>query len=149
MDSIADLMNIIDQMNNGAFIGTCYLKYKVGLGQTDYSYGFFEHGGGEQLVGYIKNGIITGVITSISTIDSQNQFSIYPNPAKEKINIHLATINSGKIFITDNTGREISEKDFNGNDVELNVSIIPTGLYFLSVQSEKGIFNRKIVISKE
>ncbi len=149
VDSIIDLMNIIDVNNNGAWIGTSFITYKVGLGQTDYSYQFFEHGGEEHLVGYVKNGIPIGVIASVPTIESQNQFSIYPNPAKDKIHIEFANINSGKIFITDNAGRKILKKDFNENVIELNVSTIPTGLYFLSVQNADGVFNRKIIISRE
>ncbi len=148
-DSIANLMNIIDLNNNGAWLRTSELKYKVGLGQTDYSYIFFEHGGEEHLIGYIKNGDTSGVVTTIPVTQSQNQFSFYPNPAIDKINIQLANISSGKIFITDNTGRKILEKNFNDSHVELNVSTIPTGFYFLSVQNGEGMFSRKIIIERE
>lgn len=149
IDSMLDLMNIIDLNNAGAGLRTSQLKYKIGLGQIFYSYTFFEHGGSEELIGYVKNGIPSGVITSIPIKELLNEFSVYPNPAKDKIHIQFATINSGKIFITDNAGRKISEKDFNGKVIEMNVSTIPTGLYFISVQNADGLFNRKIIIARD
>ena len=135
--------------NNGLLLRNSRLKYKMGLGQTDYYYIFFEHFGGEFLIGYIKNGDTSGVVTTIPVTQSQNQFSFYPNPAIDKVNIQLANISSGKIFITDNTGRKILEKNFNDSHVELNVSTIPTGFYFLSVQNGEGMFSRKIIIERE
>ena len=148
IDPVQSILNSID-IGNTAWLGTASLKYKVGLGQTDYSYFSFEHGAEEHLVGYIKNGIPFGIIASVSFIESQNQFSIYPNPAKDKINIQFANINSSKIFITDNAGRKILEKRFNDKEIELNVSTLASGLYFLTVQNKDGVFNRKIIITRE
>ena len=149
VDSTNDLMQIVDLQTNGTGLRTSTLEYKVGLGQTGYSYGFFEHGGGETLIGYIKNGNTTGTILSTANVELLNQFSIYPNPAKEKTNIHLAATSIGKVLITDNSGRKILGKDFNGTQIELDVSSISSGLYFLSVITEKGLFTQKIIVARE
>ena len=56
------------------------------------------------------------------------RFSVYPNPAKDKLNIKV----NGKaiISLSDQSGKTILTKTINGNDV-INISNLPSGSYYL------------------
>ncbi|HKR04402.1 MAG TPA: T9SS type A sorting domain-containing protein [Bacteroidia bacterium] len=144
-----DLLNTVDIFTVNWWLWSSYLKYKTGLGQTDYGYGYFEHTGEEHLVGYVKNGDTTGVISSMNPIfDPIPFFSVYPNPASELINVHFMDGDAGKIWLTDMTGKKIFEKNFNSH-LQIDTRSFASGIYILSVNSKQMNVKRKIVISKE
>lgn len=69
--------------------------------------------------------------------------SIFPNPVKNKLQISVpknSTIQYLKIF--DSSGKKVIEK---GNESELDLSRMPSGIYVLEVKIEKGIFTEKII----
>jgi type IX secretion system substrate protein len=149
MNSQSDLLNTVDIFNANWWLWSSNLKYKTGLGQTDYGYGFFEHGGDEHLVGYVKNGDTVGVISGMNpVIDSFPFFSVYPNPASDVVNVHFINGDAGKIGLTDMTGKKIFEKNFDSH-LQIDTRSLASGIYILSVNSKDMNVKRKIVISKE
>lgn len=79
---------------------------------------------------------------------------VYPNPVKNQINIELGDEVSGTatVSVFDLTGREVftSRQDVTGHtiSVELPVTAISTGMHLLKVQTDKGIFTSKFLVSK-
>ncbi len=75
-------------------------------------------------------------------------FSIYPNPADSKLLIEPVQTLSNAIDITDILGRRVmhlSPATFEKNDTknsftELDISIIPPGIYFIEIAGEKKMF---------
>jgi PKD repeat protein len=80
-----------------------------------------------------------GTITSINQHVSADAISVYPNPATQNLNIKFNVVKAGvaRISIMDVMGRVIteSENDVNSNNcnVQLNISGLPTGVYFVKV----------------
>lgn len=87
----------------------------------------------------------TGVLSVKSPIASQ--FSIYPNPATDVINISNAdNIHVNSVAVVDLNGRTVKTLKFDGvTEAAINISDLSAGMYLLNVSSDKGTMTKKIV----
>ncbi len=77
----------------------------------------------------------------------ENQFSINPNPAKNKICITLKQIESGQIQIFNSAGQIVLEKHFEDkNKIELNTEALKSGVYLIKLQDSKNSGLKKLII---
>jgi hypothetical protein len=84
--------------------------------------------------------------TSINPLDQNNGLFIYPNPAKNIINMVLIKdLTEGKINIFDVTGKKIYDDIFNGYQKTINIKL-SAGLYFVRVMDNTQIWRGKIII---
>ncbi|MEA3445375.1 MAG: T9SS type A sorting domain-containing protein, partial [Bacteroidota bacterium] len=86
----------------------------------------------------------------ISSIN-QESFRIYPNPARNLVNIELdETIPAGSnICIYNMVGEEvISGLIAESRNIQLDVSEFEAGMYFVKVSNEKGSFIQKLSLIK-
>ncbi len=86
----------------------------------------------------------------VASIDNHlsSQFSVSPNPATNIINIKNAENTSiNKVVITDINGRTVKSVELNGtlSEVQVNVSDIESGMYIMSVSSDRGTVVKKII----
>jgi hypothetical protein len=92
-----------------------------------------------------------GTCSTVNTFDIANNFKIkiYPNPAINFLSV-LCNENVEKLRLTDLTGKIILEqRNIHSELIKLDVSTIPAGIYFTSIQTENGrISNQKIIIQK-
>lgn len=91
-------------------------------------------------------------ITSVESVSDQN-ISIYPNPAKEVITIDLSNTESSlqqlSYRIIDMTGRVIQSNGFLTTRESITVNHLPSGMYNVLVfDGEQQIANNPLVISK-
>ncbi|MCK9613661.1 MAG: T9SS type A sorting domain-containing protein [Bacteroidales bacterium] len=73
-----------------------------------------------------------------------------PNPATNiiKVNVYEKNLRINNVAIFDNMGRLIEENNFNNilNSIEIDISKIKAGLYFIQLKSNEGlIFTGKFV----
>lgn len=84
------------------------------------------------------------VITSIEH-PKLASISIFPNPAKDRINIV-----SNEIIriaeITNLQGNVLIHEDINAKDFQINISSLESGIYILRLENNKGTSLKKIVI---
>ncbi len=88
---------------------------------------------------------------SVSEIERLEQyFSIYPNPATDRINIELNTeINVQSIVLTNALGEEILRKENPQNPItELNVSQLKAGTFIVKINTQFGVYYKVVVISR-
>lgn len=91
-----------------------------------------------------ENGEVLKVDNSTLSIQelNKNSYSIYPNPAKNIINIRLTENNQLKnLNITNLFGQKV----YSTNEKNIDVSNLQTGIYILNVKTEKGIVTEKII----
>ncbi|WP_290842543.1 M1 family aminopeptidase [Flavobacterium sp.] len=80
-------------------------------------------------------------VANFTTLAGAN---IYPNPAKDILNVNLPTgVNLRKAVVTNPLGQVVLE----GNSDELNVSGLPSGVHFVTVYTDGG--NRTFKFVKE
>ncbi len=78
------------------------------------------------------------------TLNGASILDVYPNPAKEQLNIRLNSINAAEatICVIDNLGRIVltQQNDLaNGlNTISLNTDNLPSGVYFIRIQDNFG-----------
>lgn len=71
-------------------------------------------------------------------------FAIYPNPATHKITIENTNQDSiNKILVYDTLGRLVLEENNPSN--QLDISKLDSGLLFLTIETDKGVFTKKII----
>ena len=76
-------------------------------------------------------------------------FSIYPNPATNKISIETKSNLQGEttICIFNMNGALLQQEKFQSqNLIELDVSALAKGFYLIKIQTNKGIETKKLVV---
>jgi len=87
-----------------------------------------------------------GTCQTIGIDDINNSFSIYPNPAKDIININNAK--DANIEFFDLVGKLIISQKNIGREEVINVSMLNNGVYFIKVKKERTVKTQTIIISK-
>ena len=88
--------------------------------------------------------------SGIPEIAANSSIIVYPNPANTSFEI--TTDNKQiikKIEIYSIEGKLINEQNFTENNVKVNSSQLPTGLYIIKVQTNKEQFCKKLLISHQ
>lgn len=106
------------------------------------------HGGGNNL--YIDDIGVTP--TSIQEYNAGVYMNIFPNPAKDKLNISLQfdTYSDAKILMTDVMGKEVYTAKLKGINQTLEVDLagFAKGVYLVKVETAKGIITEKVTITE-
>ncbi|MEN8225935.1 MAG: T9SS type A sorting domain-containing protein [Bacteroidota bacterium] len=109
----------------------------VGTGQNGANMGALEVACGP--VG-INEGLITNNYTP--------QIKIYPNPANDHIVINCVeqNVDIQSVVITDISGSIAVSEEKQNNQEKVDISALKSGVYFVIVSTEKGIFNEKLIV---
>ena len=104
----------------------------------------FTSGGGNDL--FIDR-MGFGVGTTVGLSENETlQSRVYPNPAKENVNITFETPQTGNYFITDVSGKQVLNASFSLKDhLEVDLNNLPAGIYILNATTENGSGTHKIV----
>lgn len=93
--------------------------------------------------------------TGLNDIKPQLEFSVFPNPASDAINIRYTVLETSQMTlsladVSGKTIREISNsKEMAGEHArEITVSELPPGIYFLNIRINDQTINHKFVIFK-
>ncbi len=121
---------------HSAFILSCYSKQN-------------------SVLSFSVNGNCAGVnaLGINESIKSNNNFMLFPNPAKDNLNITLnfdLEKEFTKIQILNNLGQLIREEEilFKNRNAIIKVNDLPNGIYILNIKYLDSIINKKIVIAK-
>ena len=77
------------------------------------------------------------VFTGINSIENNFQFSIYPNPASSELIVSSPLFIGSVISITDVLGREILQTTNTQTSNKINISNIPSGIYYCLLKNGK------------
>ncbi|MBW8051557.1 MAG: PKD domain-containing protein [Cytophagales bacterium] len=89
------------------------------------------------------------IISGISDLELLSNLKIYPNPANDVLIIDANNIRLNMITMINSLGQVvIVNKPNNNNTHELDVSGLAPGLYFLQIQTNKGMVMKNVGISK-
>lgn len=79
------------------------------------------------------------------------QVNIYPNPAKDVLNLELKTqngIQNTNLQITDMLGNIIRQVSTNSSQFSINIADLSDGVYFIQVSSADKVYITKFIVSK-
>ena len=90
-------------------------------------------------------GTIVGEVLANDTNDIANEdINIYPIPAKQTLNISASTFMKS-FSITSVAGQIIISKRIDTTDYKINISTLQSGVYFIGLETEKGIIEKKFI----
>jgi hypothetical protein len=81
------------------------------------------------------------VVSTINRNEQANHLKVYPNPANEIVNINLQNNNIENCIITNALGQTVY-------NIQLNISHLNTGVYFVKVRSDNGSYTAKFIKSE-
>ena len=86
--------------------------------------------------------------SDIEELGSENTISVYPNPAKDFINI-ISTENINKVTIINFAGQKVFEKKITEKtNIKLNTASYETGVYIIKIETEDEITAKRVAITR-
>jgi len=88
--------------------------------------------------------------TNTRELSSDLAFEIYPNPANHEIRIQLPEVNAATdihVEIWSADGKQVIRESLATNG-RIDIAAIPSGFYIVKLQSEKGYWVEKVMVSK-
>lgn len=85
------------------------------------------------------------VMTATNELKFTENISVYPNPYNDVINIKGLTGNETTIQVYDSFGKIAHTKNVISDSYSVNLSELPSGVYYLKLISEYGTTNYKII----
>ncbi len=85
------------------------------------------------------------------TFGDKESFSIVPNPAKDFATISFSkSFDKASIAVYDMAGKQVIKQSLNASTstYKLNTQSLKSGLYVIKVNTDKGIYNEKLLINK-
>jgi hypothetical protein len=89
--------------------------------------------------------------SAINNIISQSQFNLFPNPAKDLLNVDLnlsETAENATVTMFDINGRIIEQLNYSNvkqQNIQFNVANLSAGFYFVRIQSENGVQTKEFI----
>ena len=78
--------------------------------------------------------------------NSQDLFYVFPNPAKDIVNVHTSREGNYFVSMTDLTGRVIYKKQYSGKEFIIDISDFTGGMYFVTIENGTRGKTMKIVV---
>ncbi len=133
-------------------LNTLYTETYRGLPQSAYAKTLFFIGTGEILMFERSERNLELRSTYANTSDKvlENEVSIFPNPANDKLFVRCNTGNMhGQLNIYDIYGKKVIDKDLKSINESIDVSKLNTGVYVLSITDKEGntIKTEKLVVN--
>jgi hypothetical protein len=90
---------------------------------------------------------LLSIVTGIDEEVSASSFIMYPNPAKDVVNISLAeNANNAIVEITNALGQIVKTEKLNSSSITIPVNNLSKGMYFVNVRSEYGKSDAKLIV---
>jgi hypothetical protein len=141
-------------------IGTFYVGWEqttdnllnIGLDKNKLAndYMFYNIGSGWANSSYLGAWMIRPIVSMDKIFLAQDEikidnFKLYPNPAKQELNILFSTIDN-IISIYNLQGKLVKQSFFSTNNCKLNITNLSSGMYVVEVKNNKGRNFQKFII---
>lgn len=87
----------------------------------------------------------TPLFTTFGNETNFDKVTIFPNPAKGKVNIYIPSDNESVLRIIDMNGRIVHKKSVKGRFPQIDVSRLPNNIYFLKISGEYDSTQKLII----
>lgn len=94
---------------------------------------------------FLVDDIAVSFTTSVNAQPLAESLKVYPNPATDMLNINAGVeISNARLYSV--SGQLVFESNDNANEMQINTSGIPSGLYLLNITTKNGVITRKVSI---
>ena len=132
----ASSLRVMAVYNNELYIGGSFITIN---GDTMHNVAKWNGGN------YVGN---CGSTAGVNEIDPQEEISIYPNPSNGLFTISATGTKIKEVRVMDVMGRLVNSEELKANSTSatIDMSGYAKGVYFVRVQTENGIINKKVII---
>lgn len=121
--------------------------------QTDSFYFIVEDGTGGLIPNQQFNIIIDeGAVVNTEDLDADRDVSVFPNPTTGQINVAFNKVMDESITLSllNVQGQEVLRQRYEqvGQLITMNASNLPSGVYFVTMQTDKTILTKKVMVQK-
>jgi uncharacterized repeat protein (TIGR03803 family) len=90
-----------------------------------------------------------GLVTGVNEINIDSEIKIYPNPSDGFFSITMEhPAPKTQMAIYNAVGEVICKYVINGSKSDIDLSVQPNGIYFIHINTEKGVAVKKIIVNK-
>lgn len=92
--------------------------------------------------------MVSTVVLNSADYSFSDYFSLFPNPTDQLLNLEVKVkveIEIKKIEIYNLSGQLVGRIEYNQDISSINVSSLRTGIYFIKIQTDKGVFNSRFI----
>lgn len=100
---------------------------------------------GEMVIGTLEIDYIAAIFLLSANDALLNQTQIYPNPISDQLSIKLPNNVAATATLYNVSGQVVNQIDLHSNITALETAYLESGVYFLSMKTEKASFTKKIV----
>ncbi len=93
------------------------------------------------IVKFNENGITTGINDNMPVV--QDDFTVYPNPAKDQITIQ--GLKSGTLEVFNSSGKVVKNSEVKGMSTNVDISNLPNGIYIIRVMTKDNSVVKKFI----
>jgi hypothetical protein len=83
--------------------------------------------------------------TAVENIIDENTVLVYPNPAKDILNIEFSNFKNANAEIITSEGRSVQNFSLKDLKTQIDIGNLPDGIYFVKISSNKGLFVKKLI----
>ncbi|MEE1019800.1 MAG: T9SS type A sorting domain-containing protein [Bacteroidales bacterium] len=87
----------------------------------------------------------TPLYTGLENNEFENELSVYPNPAKERLYINTS-LPIKELTICNLLGQEIQKYNMTEKTSSIDISGLKEGVYFVKLYTDKAVFSQKIIV---
>ena len=111
--------------------------------QLDSLQNFFDN-----CLGVLDGGSCTPIVTSVDDVLNApaGELSIYPNPTRNQVNIEIPVGGLGTLVVYAATGQKLLQKRTLSDQVTLDLTAWPRGLYVLRWENDNEVFVSKLLV---
>ncbi len=91
----------------------------------------------------IANG--TATTTGVKAMVNNPAIQIFPNPTTDELTIKMTQNAYNAFTITNSIGQQLIQQPLTGTETKVNVSVLPSGLYYITFRGDNGTAVRKFV----
>lgn len=105
---------------------------------------------------YYVTGVLNGVESSPSNAvyygnyavgeNAMNDVAIFPNPTKNMVTVQALGLKEVTVFSM--TGQMLLKRQTDSNELTIDLSELPSGVYYFNMATDQGILARKVVLVK-
>jgi len=93
------------------------------------------------------------VISGVNNLEEEiENLQVYPNPANQyfDINVTFNEVQTGTVFIMNKVGQQVWQRPFSTKNIDLEVAVTDwsSGVYYMLIQTSKGIRTEEIIVVK-
>ena len=84
-------------------------------------------------------------ISDVESVDQSSGISFYPNPVTNTLIINAASMKVAKIELYNSSGTLVFSKNFDGNQMQIDMSSFPSGIYIMRINDGGKLILKKVV----